>query len=503
MIETEAALPACPHAAFSPDQCAAWSAVAALLARRGIDLAGGVGDACGRTQPLAVLGRAGSGKTHLLATLVQDMGRAGVAPFEPGEEAEGRRTVAVLTPTNKAASVLRSRGIPATTLHRVIYRPVFHDEYQTLLDWLAGGEGIPTLVDPETLRRAKRWYETHGSLVGALAAVGLKGADFITGWARRETPLDVAFVDEGSMLSEDQLRDLAELFPSLVLFGDPAQLAPVKGGAMVLESLPAPAVVRLSRVHRQAGDSPILDLAHALAEPSLSVSAFEDEVIAAARRDERVVVTPRVDTDLMARTPVLVWRNQTRLALIGAFRSAHGAPEDALLPGEPLVCDGLEYPQKDQKQRFALEARGLIRGAQVIYLGPSRRADFARLHIVGAEEPNIRCRAIVTVERAGEGGPSMPFAARRGAVFVHGAALTIHKAQGSQWREVQVFAPDLKAAARSGLVEAGLPLWRRLAYVALTRAEERVRWVVDRRLARPTRPLGVDDLAGAGRGEGD
>ncbi len=30
-----------------------------------------------------------------------------------------------------------------------------------------------------------------------------------------------------------------------------------------------------------------------------------------------------------------------------------------------------------------------------------------------------------------------------GATFLHGAAVTIHKAQGSQWETVQVFAPDL------------------------------------------------------------
>ena len=51
----------------------------------------------------------------------------------------------------------------------------------------------------------------------------------------------------------------------------------------------------------------------------------------------------------MARAPVLVWRNVTRVRLIHAFRSAHGAPEDALLPGEPLVCDGIELPLKHRQ----------------------------------------------------------------------------------------------------------------------------------------------------------
>ena len=74
-----------------------------------------------------------------------------------------------------------------------------------------------------------------------------------------------------------------------------------------------------------------------------------------------------------------------------------------------------------------------------------------------------------------------------GATFLHGAAVTIHKAQGSQWDTVQVFAPDLYAAARRpGRTEAGQPLWKRLAYVAITRAQERLIWVVRNRLSKPS-----------------
>jgi exodeoxyribonuclease-5 len=72
--------------------------------------------------------------------------------------------------------------------------------------------------------------------------------------------------------------------------------------------------------------------------------------------------------------------------------------------------------------------------------------------------------------------------------------VTIHKAQGSQWPAVQVFAPDLYAAARSGRVEAGQALWKRLAYVAITRAEERLIWVTRYRLSKPREALGIDDL---------
>jgi exodeoxyribonuclease V len=83
-----------------------------------------------------------------------------------------------------------------------------------------------------------------------------------------------------------------------------------------------------------------------------------------------------------------------------------------------------------------------------------------------------------------------------GALFLHGAAVTIHKAQGSQWPVVQVFAPDIAIAARMGRIEAGQPLWKRLAYVAITRAEQELRWVVRQALARPLVALSADDLTG-------
>ena len=210
--------------------------------------------------------------------------------------------------------------------------------------------------------------------------------------------------------------------------------------------------------------------------------------------DERVVVAHRVDADLMSRSPVLVWRNKTRVRLIQAFRGAFGAPPDALLPGEPLICDGIELPLKHRKRRIDLEARGLIKGAQVVYMGPGNKPGFSRLHVLGAEEPQISAASIVKIEFPDQEEPFIPYAARMGAAFLHGSAVTIHKAQGSQWQDVQVFAPDIWAAAKSGRIEAGLPLWKRLAYVAITRAQERLLWVTRYALARPKGMLSVDDL---------
>lgn len=487
---------------YSSDQAEAFDRVTQMLRGAGIDLDDSLlmPPRDGKSQVMALLGKAGSGKTLLLSELTKALQASGVEVVSGEYESRkmrDKRSLAVLAPTNKAAFVLRMRGVPATTIHRILYTPMYDPEYEKIAEWLAGHDDKPDIegLTEEALTRAYDFYQLHKSIPGALAAAGLRGSDFITGWKRREHPLDIGFVDEASMLDDRQFEDLKEIFPTLLLFGDPAQLAPVnQAGGMVFDKLADVQKMTLSRVHRQDADNPILDLAHALADPSLDFHTFENMIQEAARKDDRVVWGQRVEVDLMARSPVLVWRNATRIRLINAFRAVYGAPETELLEGEPLVCDGIELPIKHRKKRIDLEARGLIKGAQVVYLGPGRKPGFSRLHVIGAEDPQVSAASIVKIEKPDEEEPFIPFAARMGATFLHGAAVTIHKAQGSQWDTVQVFAPDLYAAAQMGRSEAGQPLWKRLAYVAITRAQERLIWVVRNRLSKPADGLRIDDL---------
>ena len=264
-----------PALRFSHDQAEAWDRVADAFAGAGIDLLEGTlrPDAPARGQVMAVVGKAGSGKTMLLAALAKALAGAGVDTISgdyEGRRRKDRRTLAILAPTNKAASVLRNRGVPATTIHRILYTPVYDPEYEKIADWLAGTGDRPAIegLTDLALDRAKAFYDQVKSIPGALAAAGLRGSDFILGWKRREDPLDIGFVDEASMLDERQLADLKEIFPTLILFGDPAQLAPVgQSGEMVFDRLPEARKLTLHRIHRQEEDNPILDLAHALADP--------------------------------------------------------------------------------------------------------------------------------------------------------------------------------------------------------------------------------------------
>lgn len=491
-----------PVAEFSEDQAEAFDRIAEVMLAAGVNMEKAVAKRRRRGKPnvVAVIGKAGSGKTLLLARLAESLSNAGVetvgGDYE-GRRARSARTLAILAPTNKAASVLRSHNVPATTIHRILYTPVYDPEKEKIAEWLAGRRKRPKVegVSEEALDRAAAFYEKHASIPGALAVAGVKASDLIKGWQRRDDPLDIGFVDEASMLDAEQFKDLQEIFPTLVLFGDPAQLAPVnQSGEMVFDSLPETRKLSLSRIHRQDVDNPVLELAHALGDEGLTYEGFVRMVEEVARNDSRVVLASRVDATMMARSPVLVWTNATRVRLIHAFRTAHDAPPDRLLPGEPLICDGIELPFKHRMRRLDLEARGLIKGAQTIYLGPGGRSGFARMHVIGTAWPQVSAASIIKIEMPEQVEPKILSAARMGATFLHGAAVTIHKAQGSQWKDVQVYAPDLRAAYRSELTEAGVPLWKRLAYVAITRAEERLHWVRRNRLGRPAVPLATSDL---------
>jgi len=132
-----------PTITFSEDQAEAWDNVAVALRQAGIDLDDSL------LQPpqtdvssvMAVIGKAGSGKTLLLAELYRALAEAGVDVISgdyEGKKRKERRTLAILAPTNKAASVLRNRGVPATTIHRILYTPVYDPEYERVAEWLAG-----------------------------------------------------------------------------------------------------------------------------------------------------------------------------------------------------------------------------------------------------------------------------------------------------------------------------------------------------------------------------
>mgnify|MGYP000312492193 CR=1 FL=1 len=163
---------------LSDDQAEAWDAVSDLLGAAGVDMLGASTLPPKEDQSpsvLAVLGKAGSGKTLLLAELFKSLQEAGVdvvsGDYE-GKKRRDRRTLAILAPTNKAASVLRNRGVPATTIHRILYTPMYDPEYEKIAEWLAGQGERPEIegLSDIALDRAFASYQANSSVPAALAA---------------------------------------------------------------------------------------------------------------------------------------------------------------------------------------------------------------------------------------------------------------------------------------------------------------------------------------------
>jgi exodeoxyribonuclease V len=188
--------------------------------------------------------------------------------WEGARRRRDRRTLAILAPTNKAASVLRTRGVPATTIHRILYTPsTTPNTRRSPNGWRPGRPPEIEGLTDAALDRA-RLLRGSTSVPGALAAAGLRGSDFITGWKRRESPLDIGFVDESSMLDAKQFDDLPRSSPPSSSSATRRSSPRWASRAAWSSTAARQASGSLSRIHRQEADNPILDLAHALATPS-------------------------------------------------------------------------------------------------------------------------------------------------------------------------------------------------------------------------------------------
>ena len=376
--------------------------------------------------------------------------------------------LAVLAPTNKAASVLRGRGVPATTLHRILYTPVYDPEYEKIAEWLTGTRPAPrpsrgwkptrSTVRRRSMRRCPRcparWRRP--GCAGRISSPAGSGAT---------TRSISGLVDESSMLDARQLDDLKRAVRHAGAVRRPRAAGPGRrqSGEMVFDKLPAPARLQAGthappgagqpdpRSRARAGRSGALILRHVRAHGPRRRRARDDPCAAGRARQH---------CDLMARSPVLVWRNATRLRLIhGVSRRAWRARRRAAARRAADLRRAGAAAQAPQAKRIDLEARGLIKGAQVVYLGPGRKPGFSRLHIFGAPEPQISVASIVKIEsdpeRATRSSPS-PRRWARPSCMARRAPSTRRRARNGQ--RCRSSPPTCFAAARAGRSEGGIAL---------------------------------------------
>lgn len=389
-----------------------------------------------RHRTTVLTGGPGTGKTTTVARVVLAL----ADQFAAGHDR--RMSIALAAPTGKAATRLRE------AMERELAG----------LDAL--GEGPGRLAAPEsmTLHRLLGWRPDNTTRFRHDRSNRLKH--------------DLIVVDEASMVDLTMMARLLDAVrpdSRLVLVGDPRQLTSVGAGAVLSDLVAGFAghagspVVALTENHRSTEE--IKALAAALRDDGPDAA---EGVLAALRAGTGEV--EYVETD----DPVTALRARcTAAALAVRTAAVEEGPVAALAALERfrLLCAHREGPfgvrawNRHAEQWLAAELGAPLGSAW--YAGRPLLVtsnDYA-LDVYNGETgvvvPDAAGRPRAWIAGAGTPRPFAP--ARLGAVeTMH--AMTIHKSQGSQAREVAVLLPD----ADSRL------LTRELFYTAVTRAEERV-----------------------------
>jgi len=255
-------------------------------------------------------------------------------------------------------------------------------------------------------------------------------------------------IDECSMVDEELGRDLLSFGRKVLVLGDPAQLPPVKGGGFFTDGEPD---VMLDEVHRQAADNPIIRLSMVVREGG----ALEPGDYGDTRIVPRAALDPALVTGA---DQVLVGINKTRRAYNRRLRELRGFTGELPRSGEKLVC--LRNNRK----------KGLLNGAlfTVKSAGALRRGKVRMLVMPEDGEGGLRRVGVIPQFFDGSEG-EIPFALRKDSdEFDYGYALTVHKAQGSQWNDVALF--DESFAFREHRA--------RWLYTGVTRAAQKLTLVV-------------------------
>jgi exodeoxyribonuclease V alpha subunit len=318
---------------------------------------------------------------------------------------------------------------------------------------LLRAKGSDVALAAPTGRAAKRLEELTDH--PAVTVHRLLGAQGMTGgFARNEEwPLDadVVVVDEASMLDVELTAALLEACPDgthLLLVGDPAQLPSIGPGHVLgdlIDSGTVP-VTELTTLYRQAEGGAIARLATAVRE---------GELPPVDSPDREVVVVPATGSAEAARRVVQLVTDSIPRALgidpgaVQVVTPVHRGPAGTIELNKAL---------KAQLNPGEGTVWGFDVGDRVV--ATANHLDLEPIGFANGE--------VGVVTGTGEGSLNIDFSS--GPVTVtgqamsdlrHGWAITVHRAQGSEWPGVVVVLPP----------EAGGMLSRPLVYTALTRAE--------------------------------
>jgi len=251
------------------------------------------------------------------------------------------------------------------------------------------------------------------------------------------------------MVDADLGRDLRSFDCPLLVLGDPAQLPPIQGGGFFTDCEPD---AMLTEVHRQAQNDPIVRMSMAIREGrTLEIGQFGDSEV--VRRDA-------LDPDrVMSADQVLVGRNNTRRAYNMRVRQKQHIEDPLPVAGDKLVC-------LRNNRKKALFNGGLWR----VKSRAQSKSKIVTMRLSPDEDFGGRVTKVSVRADCFSGGiEDIPWEQRKPYdEFDYGYVLTVHKSQGSQWDDVELF--DESFAFQDSRA--------RWLYTGITRAAKRLSVVV-------------------------
>lgn len=353
--------------------------------------------------------------------------------------------------TGKAAHVLERKGITAKTIHSSIYYPVSDEE--TKEELRAARRRLAEIAEYVTPELDVERHE----LSECIADLESKSRRMTWEWnpeAMNDNP-GVLILDEVSMVNAKLAEDIERYNIPVIVLGDPAQLPPVEGGGHYINGQPD---YMLEEIHRQALESPVLELATRVRLSQGPALGLTQADTAAASLSEA-----------MDASQVIVWSNKRRWAMIDAMRRKSGRN-----PGEPVAGDRIMCLTNNKDLAVFNGAMFTVMASAQTPLGPTLRLldDDGHERVIPTYSDGFQG---FDLERQAKGSGAGIRGPRMLATFAQ--AITCHKSQGSEFPSVYVVneLPNMMSmVTRKDGIKAAEAQARQWLYTAVTRASDTV-----------------------------
>lgn len=319
-----------------------------------------------RENHLAIAGYSGTGKTTLIADLPKHLKKL----------TGGFPRLCYATLTAKAALVLKNKGIPATTIHSLIYDTA--------------------VIQDKITKKLK--YIFHKK-------------EFLN--------CDLIIIDESSMVSEDIYYDLKSFGIPILFIGDSFQLPPVTGDFNLMTDKFLSYTMK--EIMRQEQDNEIIMM-------SMKIRNGDHIPYRKGKTFHKVHKNTINDQTYLEYDQIITGKNKTRVELNQKYRRLIGHNSDLPIENDKMIFLRNNYDDN------------VFNGQQVILKCKPKELGKNKLNIQFQDIiDNSISEVIVTTESINNITPQFTNATKETNLIDFGYALSVHKSQGSEWDRVLLY----------------------------------------------------------------